>query len=160
TEAAESPYTLQLEQTAVALRISRDALEALVNYWMIQRPAKWVWAFRRRTLLERIRQFRAHGGRTALVSDYPAQGKLQALWMEDSFEVGVANGEPGGPNRLKPWPDGYLLAAQRLGVEPADCLVLGDRVDVDGEAARRAGMHFRLIAGNGQCPKASEGRIE
>jgi beta-phosphoglucomutase-like phosphatase (HAD superfamily) len=38
-----------------------------------------------------------------------------------------------------------LLAAERLEVEPAACLVIGDRDDADGEAARAAGMAFRHI---------------
>ena len=57
----------------------------------------------------------------------------------------VANGDADGPKRLKPAPEGFLLAEERLGVEPADCLVIGDRDDADGEASRRAGMGFRLI---------------
>jgi beta-phosphoglucomutase family hydrolase len=39
----------------------------------------------------------------------------------------------------KPAPDLFLLAAQRLGVEPADCVVFEDS-DLGLEAARRAGM--------------------
>jgi HAD superfamily hydrolase (TIGR01549 family) len=61
------------------------------------------------------------------------------------FDVVIASGEPSGPPRLKPAPDGYLLAAERLGVVPAGCLVIGDRDDTDGEAARRAGMAFRRV---------------
>ena len=61
------------------------------------------------------------------------------------FDACVAVGEPDGPSRLKPAPDGFLLAAERLGVEPRNCLVLGDRPDADGEAARRAGMDFELV---------------
>jgi beta-phosphoglucomutase-like phosphatase (HAD superfamily) len=57
----------------------------------------------------------------------------------------IANGEPGGPERLKPHPDGYLLAAALLGVSSEQCLVIGDRDDADGVAARHAKMAFRLI---------------
>ena len=41
--------------------------------------------------------------------------------------------------RGKPEPDLFLLAASRLGVEPADCVVFEDS-DLGLEAARRAGM--------------------
>ncbi len=80
------------------------------------------------------------------MSDYPARRKLEASGVAELFEQVVANGEQGGPGRLKPWPDGYLLAAEQLGVAPGECLVIGDRADADGEAARRAGMAFRRIA--------------
>jgi HAD superfamily hydrolase (TIGR01509 family) len=40
----------------------------------------------------------------------------------------------------KPAPDAYLLAARRLGMNPARCVVFEDS-DVGAEAAHRAGMH-------------------
>ncbi|HMJ15422.1 MAG TPA: HAD-IA family hydrolase, partial [Polyangiaceae bacterium] len=61
------------------------------------------------------------------------------------FDTVVASGEPDGPRRLKPHPDGYLAAAQRLGVPAERCLVIGDRQDADGAAATAAGMQFRWV---------------
>ena len=139
------PYAIQLERTADALGRPVDEVAVVVEDWMQRRPAPWVRRFRRRDLLAEIAAFRDAGGRTALVTDYPASRKLDALGAREIFEVVVSSGEPGGPARLKPSPDGYLAAAERLGVAPADCLVLGDRDDADGEAARRAGMAFRRV---------------
>jgi phosphoglycolate phosphatase/putative hydrolase of the HAD superfamily len=101
--------------------------------------------FRREALLSEIKAFRDEGGRTALVSDYPAQVKLSALDVATLFDRVIANGESGGPKRLKPSPDGLLLAAASLKAEPKRCLVIGDRLDADGAAANAAGMEFRLI---------------
>jgi putative hydrolase of the HAD superfamily len=141
----DNPYQLQLVRAAARLGKETREVEEIVQRWMIRRPAKWLRLFRRRKLLAEIAAFRRRGGRTAVVSDYPARDKLTALDASQLFDVVLANGEPGGPRRLKPWPDGYLMAAERLGVAPVDCLVLGDRPDADGEAARRAGMMFRRI---------------
>jgi HAD superfamily hydrolase (TIGR01549 family) len=140
------PFRLQLDRTAELLGESAERIETRVRHWMIERPAKWLTLFRRRALLREIAAFRAAGGRTALVSDYPARQKLEALGATGLFEVVVASGEPDGPRRLKPHPGGFLLAAAVLGVEPADCLVIGDRADADGLAASAAGMAFRQIA--------------
>ena len=82
---------------------------------------------------------------TPVVSDYPARKKLSALGVTDLFDAIVASGEPGGPVALKPDPRGYLLAAEQVGIPAAECLVIGDRDDADGEAARRAGMQFRRV---------------
>jgi len=139
------PFVQQLERAAKALGVTRQALEEDVRRWMIQRPKRYLSWFRRSKLLGEIERFRAEGGRTALVSDYPATEKLEALAARDLFDVVVASGETDGPRRLKPDPDGYLRAAQALGVAPPRCLVLGDRDDADGAAARAAGMGFRLI---------------
>lgn len=143
--AGVSPYAVQLERTAAAAGTTVPDLERAVEEWMIRRPGKWLRLFRRRGLLAEIAAFRDSGGKTALVSDYPAREKLRALGAEALFDTVVANGEADGPPGLKPSPDGFLLAAERLGVVPEACLVVGDRDDADGEAARRAGMAFRRI---------------
>lgn len=139
------PFATQVERTARALGVDVLDLERDVRAWMIDRPSRYLPWFRRSRLLREIRLFRAGGGRTALVSDYPARDKLHALRVDDLFEAVVAAGEPHGPQRLKPDPDGYLRAAQALGVPPDRCLVIGDRDDADGAAARAAGMGFRRV---------------
>lgn len=139
------PFRLQIERTAQALAASPSAVEATVRDWMIERPTKWLPLFRRRELLAELAAFRATGGRTALVSDYPARRKLEALGASGLFDIVVASGEPDGPTRLKPHPGGMLRAAAALGIEPERCLVIGDRPDADGRAASAAGMAFRHV---------------
>jgi HAD superfamily hydrolase (TIGR01549 family) len=142
---AQSAFTRQLAETARRAKLDPGQLEILVDDWMVQRPARYLRLFARRGLLAEIARFRASGGKTALVSDYPAQAKLRALGALNLFDVVVANGEEMTLSRLKPWPDGYLLAAERLGIAAAECLVIGDREDADGLAANRAGMAFRQV---------------
>jgi putative hydrolase of the HAD superfamily len=141
----ESPFATQLARTAEALGLDVSLVQRRVESWMVERPGKWIRVFRRQSLLDEIAAFRERGGRTALVSDYPARKKLAALGSVDLFDVIVANGEPDGPRKLKPDPDGYLKAAGSLGIDPARCLVIGDRDDADGEAARAARMQFRRV---------------
>lgn len=142
---AGDPFALQLERAAACAGLDARQLEAIVREWMVERPGKWLRLARRSDLLAELARFRAAGGRSALVSDYPARAKLSALGAAGLFDVVVAAGEPDGPARLKPAPDGLLGAARALGVAPAECLVIGDRDDADGEAARRAGMAFRRV---------------
>lgn len=139
------PFRLQVERTAQALGRDPEDVERRVREWMVRRPCKWIRRFKNEVLLGEIREFREGGGHVALVSDYPARDKLAALGDASLFEVVVASGEPEGPPRLKPHPGGYLAAAKRLGVPPEECLVIGDRDDADGAAARAAGMSFRLV---------------
>ncbi len=56
----------------------------------------------------------------------------------------------------KPAPDVYLLAARRLGVEPADCLVVEDSLN-GVLAGRAAGMAVALVP-NASVPPASGAR--
>ena len=142
---AGSPFERQLEHAAGRLGLPREAVELVVRQWMFERPLKWVAQSRRGDLLAALEKYRERGGKTALVSDYPASGKLQALGATQLFDIVVSSGEPGGPSKLKPHPEGYLLAAAALGVEPIHCLVVGDRDDADGAAARAAGMAVHII---------------
>ncbi len=140
-----SPFQRQLNLAAKKLGKPPSDVERVVRRWMFERPLKWVARSKRQALLDALAQFRAGGGKTALVSDYPASGKLAALGATTLFDLVVSNGEEGGPSKLKPDPEGYLSAARRLGVEPERCLVIGDRDDADGAAARAAGMGLCLI---------------
>lgn len=151
-----SPFAGQLERTASRLDVPVASVQEIVECWMFERPRKWLWTFRRRALLGQIKKFRANGGRTALVSDYPARMKLKALRAEALFDVVIASGEPGGPVRLKPWPDGFMAAAKALEVEPSECLVVGDRPDTDGLAANRAGIGFWLA---GDAPDQAVAKV-
>lgn len=142
---AKTPFERQLMLAADKLGRAPADVERHVREWMFERPLKWVARAKRPGLLQALAAFRAAGGKTALVSDYPATGKLRALGALELFDVVVSSGEPGGPQRLKPDPEGYLSAARRLGIEPARCLVIGDRDDADGAAARSAGMSVHII---------------
>jgi len=61
---------------------------------------------------------------------------LTALKILDRFETLVCAGDY---THSKPHPEPFLLAAQRLGVAPADCLVFED-TDLGIQAATAAGM--------------------
>lgn len=140
TASGANAFDLQVSRAAQTSKRSPDEVRHVVDRWMFQRPLKWISLFRRRSLLKELSTFRALGGKLALVSDYPAQTKLGVLPI--SFDVVVASGEPEGPSRKKPDPEGYLKAARLLGVEPEECVVIGDRRDRDGGAAARAGIRY------------------
>ncbi len=63
-------------------------------------------------------------------------GSLSVLGLLDRFDTIVSAEDY---KRGKPAPDGFLLAAARLGVTPADCLVFED-TDLGIQAATAAGM--------------------
>lgn len=140
-----SPFDEQLQRAATHTGRSMTEIRSIVTEWMIERPSKLLRKHRRESLVAEIEAFRASGGKTAVVSDYPARHKLRALGLEHLFDVVIASGETEGLTRLKPAPDGYLLAARQLEVSPEQCLVIGDRDDADGAAARASEMQFRLI---------------
>jgi putative hydrolase of the HAD superfamily len=65
------------------------------------------------------------------------RAKLATIGLADRFEVVVASGEAGV---AKPDPAIFALACERLGAEPSETAHVGDRLDLDAQAAASAGL--------------------
>ena len=88
-----------------------------------------------------IAYLREHGVKTAVASSSEnATGILRHLNMRSLFDA-VADGN--SIERIKPAPDVFLLAADKLRLPPASCLAV-EETPVGAQAARAAGM--RLLA--------------
>ena len=86
-----------------------------------------------------LRLLRERGLKLALVSSTPHANidmVLRSLGVEEAFDVIVGEEDV---TRGKPNPEGFLLAAKRLGVMPAECVVIED-APAGVEAAKRGGM--------------------
>ena len=86
-----------------------------------------------------LRLLRERGLRLALVSSTPHANielVLRSLDVEAVFDVVVGEEDV---TWGKPDPEGFLLAAERLGVSPGECVVIED-APVGVEAAKRGGM--------------------
>jgi putative hydrolase of the HAD superfamily len=79
---------------------------------------------------------RRSGKSIGILSDYPAEAKLEALGLSANYVV-FAGDE--GIGLLKPHPRGLESLIAAAGVKPHQTVVIGDRVDRDGLVARRAG---------------------
>jgi phosphoglycolate phosphatase len=75
---------------------------------------------------------------------------LEREGLYNMFEVVIGGDDVAQP---KPAPEGLLLAASRLRLEPACCLYVGDS-PTDAEAARRAGMPFIATLSGVTLPEA------
>lgn len=131
----------QYAEPAAALRMSPEALQAVVERWMHKEPLPYLRACRFDGLSELFTELRARGIRIGVFSDYPCVDKLAALDLPADIAVAAVDPEV---DRLKPNPTGLRVALARLGVTPAQTLFIGDRDERDGECARRAGCAYRL----------------
>jgi beta-phosphoglucomutase family hydrolase len=89
--------------------------------------------------VELIKSLNAHGIKTAIGSSAVAENIdviLRGLGIQDCFQA-IAYGTEVAEG--KPSPQIFLLAAKKLGVKPADCVVIEDAI-AGVTAARRAGM--------------------
>lgn len=102
--------------------------------------------------IELIKSLKERGFLIALASSAPIENiqlVTQALGINNYFHTIVSGREV---KEGKPSPQGFLLAARRLGVEPSNCIVIEDAV-AGVTAAKRAGM--RCLAVTNTHPRTS-----
>jgi beta-phosphoglucomutase family hydrolase len=95
--------------------------------------------------LELFKLLKREGFSMAIASSTPAENielVTGSLGIAGYFQV-IVNGHE--VTRGKPDPQVFLLAAQRLGVKPANCLVIEDAV-AGVAAAKKAGMYCLAVA--------------
>jgi beta-phosphoglucomutase len=118
---AESAYVDQAKEARYRERIELDGIELLPGV------AEW------------IQRFKAAGWKQAIASSAPPENVAtiaHVLHLNGTFEAMISGTDV---QRGKPDPDIFLAAAERLNVQPQDCLVIED-ASTGIEAAHRAGM--------------------
>lgn len=94
--------------------------------------------------LDMVDRLRRDGFRVGLLSN--CSPDVPRLWSEtalaDRFDATCFSCAIGA---MKPAPEAYLEICRRLGVDPADCLYIGDGSDDELTAARRLGMRAVLV---------------
>jgi len=101
--------------------------------------------------LELLAALRQEGIRTAVVSaSRNAPAIFERVGLQGHADVLVDGGDT---SRSKPDPEGFLLAARRLGVAPAACLVVEDAA-AGVESALRAGMAVLAVGDRVRHPGA------
>jgi putative hydrolase of the HAD superfamily len=125
-----------LTQMADRCGLPPATVAALAAEWLEQRPLRHIPACRYDGLPELFQRLRARGKRIAILSDYPAPAKLQAVGL--AADVIVCAGDVGV---LKPHPHGLQRVMALADAAPGATVMIGDRPERDGAAARRSGVH-------------------
>lgn len=136
--ASEMLHTLHASTGASAVPALHAARELEEAYWSTylatMRPRPHAHAL--------LADFRARGGKTAIVTDLTLQiqlRKLDALGLLPEVDALVASEEVGVD---KPARAPFELAAIRLGVDLAACAMVGDNLDKDGKGADSLAIPF------------------
>lgn len=130
-------------ETAATAGRSPEQVRAVVSQWIDRHPLPYLRACRYAGLGELFAGLRRHGKTIGVLSDYPARAKLAALELTADHIVTADDADVG---ILKPHPRGLDTLIRRAGATPATTLLIGDRVERDGLAARAAGAHVLLRA--------------
>jgi FMN phosphatase YigB (HAD superfamily) len=128
---------LQYSRTGQALRCDAERVRELTEEWMERRPLRLLADCRLAHVDRLFEGLRACGKQVAVLSDYPAADKLQAMGLQAHAVICATDPEIA---RLKPDPSGLRAILDRTGISPDRALMVGDRFDRDAEVARRAGV--------------------
>jgi putative hydrolase of the HAD superfamily len=135
---------LQLQQVCEQTGHDVNTVRSCVERWMENEPLELLPSALHPCLVDFLDFVSGRGLLLAVFSDYPAVRKLQAMGIENYFQV-VVSAQDLDVQEFKPSPRGLEVTLQRLGVEPSQAVYIGDRPEVDGEAARRAGMRCVIV---------------
>ena len=132
-----------VDETAAATGRSPEQVRAIVSQWIDRHPLPYLRACRYAGLAELFDGLRRHGKTIGVLSDYPAVAKLAALELAADHVVTADDADVGV---LKPHPRGLEALIRRAGATPATTLLIGDRAERDGLAARAAGARVLLLS--------------
>jgi len=138
----------QIGLTMELAHCSEQDARCKIERWMETEPLSFLRRHMRRGLKELLAAAAGQDVALGVVSDYPADAKLAAMGLSEYFRVVVSAQDP-EVQRFKPHPRGLEVALARLNVAGGPALYVGDRVEVDAEAARRAGLQSVIIDGRG-----------
>jgi HAD superfamily hydrolase (TIGR01549 family) len=141
-----------MEKVAAALAAREKSDTATMRRWIDGSfyPAFiWVMRFMRNSrsgIRDALADIKRRGIRPGLLSDYGrVRDRLRNLGIDASLFDTIASSEECGA--LKPSPLPLVHMARAWNIPAGEVLVVGDRSDTDGEAARRAGMQFLQVRG-------------
>ena len=143
------PESLDLERVQQQLAVewsgrSETAVSETVERWTRKAPLDLLAACRFDGVPSLLERAKSRGVAIAALSDYPAGDKLEALGLAPHFHHVVSAQDP-EVRRFKPHPRGLEVTLQRLGVSAADAVYVGDRPEVDGMCAERAGVRCAIV---------------
>jgi putative hydrolase of the HAD superfamily len=132
-EVAEFDRVL-VARTAEACGCRPERVDAIVEEWIGRRPLAYLGRCRFPGLVELFDGLRHHGKIIGILSDYPAAAKLDALGLSADHLVSASD-----VGLLKPNPRGLEALIAKAGTTARQTVLIGDRADRDGAAARRIG---------------------
>ena len=121
------------------INLSSDSRKAIVEKWIMQKPLKYLKYLKYREITNFLDFLKNNKINYVFYSDYPISSKLNA--MNIKYEKYYhANQET--INVLKPNLKGIKIILSDFNIKSSECLIVGDRDDIDGILAKEAKTLF------------------
>lgn len=122
-----------------------EMVETVVNKWMIDVPCGkmhgLIWPDIKDTLIKLTEK----GYCLAVLSDYPAKKKVEAMGLNNVFEV-ILSCQDEGSRGYKPNTNGFQNIIQFFDAKPCECIYIGDSYERDVIGAIENQMHAVLLS--------------
>lgn len=140
---SESLDRRQYVQTAKRLGgVTPEWVKKTVEHWMYQVPLELLPSCRDRQLSGLISILRKSHTAVIIYSDYPAVEKARVLHLKPDYIFSALDPDI---MCLKPDPKGLAHILSVTGLSPDQVLMVGDRYEKDGMAARNAGIDWLIL---------------
>lgn len=143
----EAPDTQMLDRQQYAyvakqMKLSVEKVQRTIAFYMLEAPLKLLAAYRDEVLADIIETLRQHNITVVIYSDYPVQEKLKALGIKADAYYVSADARIGC---MKPDPKGIQVILKDYGLSHTDALMIGDRYEKDGLAAKENAVDFIIV---------------
>lgn len=134
---------VQYKALSARTGLSVTYIQETVEKWLYHNPLRLLYRYRNKRLIAVLQSCIALGKKTAVYSDYPAEAKRDALQLP---KIPCYYGGQPEIAAMKPNPKGILTIMNDLQVtNPSRVLIIGDRMNRDGQAAVNAGIDYWII---------------
>ena len=143
-----SPQDLDARQYAYVagrMKVSPERTRKTIEFFMLEAPLKLLSDYRDEVLADMIKTLREHKISVVIYSDYPVQDKLRALNIKADECYTSADSQIGC---MKPDPKGIRVILKEQGLLNTETLMIGDRYEKDGLAAKGNDVDFIIVSKN------------
>ena len=141
----------QYQYVADQMHTKRARVQNVISFFMLEMPLRFLSAYRDEMLAHAIDTLHRQHKTVVVYSDYPVENKLKALGIRADCCYTSADARIGA---MKPDPRGIAVILADTGCAAADALMVGDRYEKDGLAAKGNGVDY-LIVGKTKKERAS-----
>ncbi|WP_167459491.1 HAD family hydrolase [Pedobacter jejuensis] len=120
-----------------------DKIKEVVSKWIFNYPNQFLKACTYPGIHLLFKSLAEKNIRIAIYSDYDSIEKMKAMELKADLYVSSTDAQI---NAFKPNPDGLEFICTKFGItDKNQCLFIGDRLELDGECAKAAGVPFVLV---------------
>ena len=133
----------QYIETGKSFRMSGEQVQGIIEHWMLEEPLRYLKAYRDENAVRIIEELQQKGIKTIVYSDYPTKDKLKALDIQILESYAATDKEIGC---MKPNPKGLEYIVNKYQIPKKDIIMIGDRMEKDGEVAKAVGIDYLILA--------------